>query len=269
MKRIILILICLAGLSWVVTAQSGPLANISHDPGLCCIFHRWGFIGDSLCSGEHEYFKEDGKKAYREFYEYSWGQRICAAIGGATGTVYSQGGETAPGWIKNFWDYPRNHNGDVDAKKDPKQAYIMALGCNDRKNTPVVGSVATDVNMEDYHKNADSFAGAYAGIIQRIRSIKPDCYFFVVTMPNSGNEKNEVYNQVIRDVAARFERVYLIDLYRYAPSYAQGSEFREKYFLGGHLNAAGYQQTAWMFMTYINHIIETNPRDFDKVAFTL
>ena len=48
------------------------------------------------------------------------------------------------------------------------QAYIIALGCNDVKweNIDFMGSVA-DINLEDYTKNADSFAGYYGSIIQR------------------------------------------------------------------------------------------------------
>lgn len=44
-------------------------------------------------------------------------------------------------------------------------------------------------------------------------------------------------------------------------------DFRTKYFMGGHLNAAGYQYTAWMFMTYIDWIIRHNLKNFEQVAF--
>lgn len=39
-----------------------PIGMVSQHPGYCSIFHSWGFIGDSLCSGEHEYHKPDGSK---------------------------------------------------------------------------------------------------------------------------------------------------------------------------------------------------------------
>ena len=35
-------------------ADENPIATISHDPGFLSIFHHWGFIGDSLSSGELE-----------------------------------------------------------------------------------------------------------------------------------------------------------------------------------------------------------------------
>ena len=95
MKKITLLAILLALFATGLNAQENPIAQISRTPGWCTIFHRWGFIGDSLCSGEHEYVRADGNKGYNDNYEYSWGQRIVAAIGGAEGENYSQGGETA------------------------------------------------------------------------------------------------------------------------------------------------------------------------------
>ena len=53
-----------------LNAQVNPIAQISKNPGWCTIFHKWGFIGDSLCSGEHEYIREDGKKGWNDNYEY-------------------------------------------------------------------------------------------------------------------------------------------------------------------------------------------------------
>ena len=240
-----------------------PLAHISSNPGFCSIFHEWGFIGDSLCSGEHEYHKPDGSKGYHDMYDYSWGQRICAHTG-TKGDNYSQGGETARGWISHFWDKPYNRNNNIDAKLDPKQAYIMALGVNDSNNpkSHPCGDVQKDICKEDFRKNADTFAGNYAGIIQRIRTIAPDSRFFLVTMP-----KKTEYNDVIRAMADIFSNTYIIDLEKYGPSYAKGSMMREKYYLGNHLNAMGYEYTAWMFMTYINWIIEHNWKDFEQVAF--
>ena len=63
------------------------------------------------------------------------------------------------------------------------------------------------------------------------------------------------------------DNVYVIDLFRYGPSYASGTNFRDSFFLGGHMNAAGYEYTAWMFMTYIDWIIRNNMDDFSQVAF--
>ena len=109
------------------------------------------------------------------------------------------------------------------------------------------------------------FAGYYGGIIQRIKSIQPEAKIFVVTRPRDGVD--DTYNVPIRQMAEIFSNVYVIDLYKYAPDYSKGSDFARKFMLGGHLNAAGYQYTAWMFMTYIDWIVRNNMDDFAQVGF--
>ncbi len=245
-----------------------PTAILSRRPIFCNIFHSWGFIGDSLASGEHESRDEKGKKHYHDLYEYSWGQRMCAAMG-VKGDNYSQGGETARGWIRNFWNTPKNHNHNIDAKQSPKQAYIIALGVNDQRLKIPVGQVDKDIDMSDFNKNADTFSGCYGGIIQRVRSISPDSKIFVVTDP--GRTESQVrsdYNNVIRKMAEKFKGVYLIDLEKDMDKlYKPGTDFRNRFFLGGHMNAMGYEYTAWLFMTYIDRIIEQHPDDFRQAAF--
>lgn len=240
-----------------------PIACISQTPGFCSIFRSWGFIGDSFCSGEHEYHKLNGDNGYIDLYEYSWGQFICRATE-SRGDNYSQGGETTQGWIEHFWNNPRNNNNNIDAKINPKQGYIIALGVNDIHKGRPLGDVTTDID-QDYKKNSSTFAGCYAGIIQRIKNIQPQAKIFVVTLPKEEGT-NDNYNNVIRQMADIFENVYVIDLYKYAPCYDE-ENFRSLYFMGGHLNAAGYQYTAWMIMTYIDWIIRQNMQDFEQVGF--
>ena len=244
-------------------ADENPIATISHDPGFLSIFHHWGFIGDSLSSGELESRSTDGKerRGWHDMYEDSWGQRICAATG-TEGENYSQGGETTFGWIEHFWNNPKNGNNNIDAKAHPKQAYIIALGENDENIKFPIGDTEKDINLEDYNKNDSTFTGCYAGIIQRVKSIQPDAKFFVVTMPKG----NDPYNKVIRQMPELFRNVYLIDLEKHGGNY-WAKDFRERYFLGGHMNVAGYQWAAYMFMTYINWIIEHNWQDFVQAGF--
>ena len=261
MKRIL----CLAAalLPLVCMAQENPIATISQQPGLCSIIQRWGFVGDSLCSGEHEYTRADGTKVYHDIYEYSWGQRMVAAIGGAAvGYNFSQGGETAKGWIEHFWNYPLNRNADISARQHPCQAYIIALGCNDR-NKFETGNAATDIDLSDYTRNADTFIGYYGGIIQRIKSLVPGAHIFVVTIPTlTGNEE---FSAEIRKLPGMFDRTWLIDLEKYGLDFTD-PELKSRYFLMGHMNAAGYQLMAWVFMTYINWIIEHNMEAFSDIA---
>lgn len=264
MKKTLSTLMLLVVLTLSAAAQEvNPIATISQNPGWCTIIHRWGFIGDSLCSGEHEYVRADGGTGYNDILEYSWGQRICAACG-TKGENYCQGGETAAGWIDHFWENPCNRNSDIDAKINLAQAYIVALGCNDKNGGVPAGDPFKDINLEDYTKNADTFIGNYGGIIQRVKSKQPDAKFFVVTMPDDYAE--ESYNVVLRRLPELFDNLYVLDIAKYGPSY-KDPDFKNKYFLYGHMNAAGYQFTAWMFMTYINWIIENNMEDFSRIAF--
>ena len=50
MKRFVLAVALLSVFSLGMKAQENPIAEISRQPGWCTIFHKWGFIGDSLCS---------------------------------------------------------------------------------------------------------------------------------------------------------------------------------------------------------------------------
>ena len=249
----------------VLPAGDAPLTEITQNPGFAGIIHSWGFIGDSLSSGEHESHNADGETGYHDLYTYSWGQRICQATG-AKGENYSQGGETASGWIEHFWDTSNNINQNINAKDAPKKGYIIALGVNDCNRGDVAGDPKTDINLEDYTKNAPTFAGYYGGIIQRIKSIQPDAKIFVVTMPRDGNNWRE-FPDVIRGMADVFDNVYVIDLNKYAPDYSEGSNIRNNFYMGGHLNAAGYQFTAWEMMNYIDWIIRHNMADFSQVGF--
>ena len=263
MKKFILSLLAVIALTISAKAQENPIETISQQPGWCTIIHRWGFIGDSLCSGEHEYKRADGTTVWDDIYEYSWGQRMIAAIGGsAVGYNFSQGGETAKGWIDHFWDYPMNRNADIRAKSHPCQAYIVALGCNDKRNFKA-GDAHKDINLEDYTKNAETFAGYYGGIIQRVKELQPKAHFFVVTLPEMYGDKE--FSAQVRAMADIFDNVYVIDFEKHAPDF-KSPELRERYMLMGHLNAAGYQYVAWMFMTYINWIIENNLPAFADIA---
>ena len=85
-------------------------------------------------------------------------------------------------------------------------------------------------------------------------------------MPAGPRKLKAPLNEQIRKMPEVFENVYLIDLEKYGPDY-MAPEFQKRYFVMGHMNAAGYQWTAWMFMTYIDWIIEHNMEAFADVAF--
>ena len=73
--------------------EDRPLQNIIRDGGMMNIFRTIGCIGDSLASGEFEYW-DNGQKGYWDFYEYSWGKQM-ERISGVSMTNFSRGGMTA------------------------------------------------------------------------------------------------------------------------------------------------------------------------------
>lgn len=228
-----------------------PFEHNFRVPGYTAIIRSWGFIGDSLCSGEMECFEGETRK-FVDMYEYSWGQQICRLCG-SEGYNYSNGGQTAQGWIYS------QERGWGKAKTNPHQAYIIALGVNDASQA-TKGNIETDVDFDNYENNANTFAGNYCGIIQRIRSVSQRSIIFVVSDP-----KNNELNDIIKATPSKFKNVFLIDLTSLIPLYSN-AEFNKKYKMNGHLNAAGYLFTAYMFMHYIDYIIQKNPTIFTDIA---
>ena len=236
--------------------KSNPLGKIIRSAGFGSILEDVGFIGDSLCSGELE-IHSGGTTHFVDFYDISWGQRLCKLLG-IEGFNFSSGGQTAKGWCTGSWS--RAWGGD-GASTNLKKAYIIGMGVNDSARiaggTLSLGNVDTDINYADYTQNADTFAGWYAGIIQRLKSVRPNAPIFVITIP-----ENMVVNPVISAMPNLFSKVYLIDLFHYLPI---TEELRTRYFYYGHCSEAGYQYFAFIFNTYIDYIIRKNQADFKLV----
>jgi lysophospholipase L1-like esterase len=241
-----------------------PLDNLVTDGGLARIFRKVGCIGDSLSSGEFETF-ENGLSGYHDMYEYSWGQ-FMAREAGFEALNFSCGGLTASEFMNTYyklWDCrnPKNHC----------QAYIVALGVNDLspRRGLELGSI-DDVSYSSPNLNKETFAGQYARIIQRLRSINPKSKFFLVSMPKTDDEAHnaraKAHRDYLKDLANLFGKgVFVIDLYEYAPIY--DAEFKRNFYLRGHLNPQGYVLTAKMFLSYIDYIIRNNPEEFSTIPF--
>ena len=245
-----------------VDPNEKPLDNITVDGGLCSIFRTIGCIGDSLSSGEFESLSEEGKKGYHDYFDYSWGQYI-ARHAGLTAYNFSKGGMTAKQYWNTFAEEKGYWSPDLLC-----QAYIIALGVNDILNQKQELGKITDICLEDYSKNADNFAGYYGRIIQRLKSMQPHARFFLVTMPRDGSPRDErkpAHAALLHEMAELFDYTYVIDLHRYAPVY--DAEFKRRYYLGGHMNPAGYILTARMMESYIDYIVRHNPEDFLQIPF--
>ena len=240
-----------------------PLDNIVTDGGYCGIFRTIACIGDSLSSGEMESLKEDGTKGYHDYFDYSWGQFI-ARDAGCEVLNFSRGGMSAKEYCEsfaeanNFW-----------SPKKACQAYIIALGVNDISAYGKELGSLSDIDKKDWKNNKKTFVGYYAEIIQRLKQIQPKARFFLMTLPKSENndrlEAEDLHRELMYGLAEMFDYTYVLDFRKYAPVYDES--FKKKFYLGGHLNAAGYRLTAKMTESYIDYIIRHNMEDFAQVAF--
>ena len=240
-----------------------PLDRIAGGGGYCAILRTIGCIGDSLSSGEFEAVIPGSTTKYHDIFEYSWGQFL-ARMCGITVYNFSQGGMTAKEYIDSFAD----QKGFFDPKYKCK-AYIIALGLNDLYFQNHIIGTKDDIKPD--MDNACTFIGYYGKIIQKYKQISPDAKFFLVTSPkNDDDEKRLMTNaKKLRDavytIAECFDNTYIIDLYEYAPIYNQ--KFRDKFFLGGHMNPCGYLLSAKIIASYIDYIIRHNLKDFEMTAF--
>lgn len=243
--------------------EEQPLDRPVTDGGLCGILRTIACVGDSLSSGEF-ISRMNGEIGWHDLYDYSWGQYL-ARMAGSTVYNFSRGGMTAKEYYTSFaqekglWD-----------KEKAAQAYIIALGVNDLFNLNHPLGSLDDICEEDPDKNADSFCGYYAGIIQRYKQIQPKARFFLMTIPRSeeGPEhaaRAEAHAGLMHALAERFPYTYTLDLRRYAPTY--DARFKERFYLDDHLNAAGYLLTARMVASYIDYIIRHHPEDFRQIGF--
>lgn len=237
-----------------------PLDRIVYDGGYARIFRTIGCIGDSLSSGEHESRDKDGNYGYHDFYDYSWGQYM-ARNAGIKVYNFSRGGMSAKWFMESFaeacgvW---------TDEKKC--QAYILALGVNDMYTKQVELGEISDINLENPENSKPTFAGYYAQIIQKLKIRQPDAKFFLVTLPNGVPDlKGDEHAELLEEMAKVFSNTYVINLRKYSPVY--DSEFKKKFFVGGHMNAAGYILTAQMITSYIDYIVRHNFEDFSQVGF--
>lgn len=244
--------------------SDNPLEYIKKEAGYGSIIHDWGFVGDSLSSGCTECFKGSSTKIFLDLFEYSWGQRLCKLLG-VEGYNFSYSGQTTKGWIDGSKTPPQTTTDAIPnriwegAKSNPKQAYTIALGVNDSSLKQYPVGTTEDIDLSDYNNNAETFVGYYGGIIQRLREIQPNAPIFCVTKMSE-----DEYNVQIRLITELFEKCYLIDLARYSVSFS--GTWSDRYSLGGHKNAAGYQYMAYVMNTYIDWIIRNNWEDFKDIA---
>ena len=254
-------------LTRLAPADEHPFDHFPANGGFCSILRRIACVGDSLSSGEHESM-EEGKHGYHDYFDYSWGQFL-ARDAGCTVFNFSKGGMTAKRYMESFGD----EAGCWDTEKWA-QAYIFALGVNDcsqvMEGKYELGEIG-DIHPDAPEQNAPTFAGWYGQLLSRYREIEPRAKFFLMSMPSHriDDERGVLYDRhaaLLYEIAALFGNCYVLDFRKYAPNYDQ-KEFRERFYLGGHLNAFGYRLTALMVESYIDYIIRHNAADFREIGF--
>lgn len=240
-----------------------PLDKMPQNGGFCGIFRTIGCIGDSLSSGEFESTDENGNKGYHDYFEYSWGQYI-AREAGCKVYNFSKGGMTAEGFCNGF-----AAENDYWSPEKRCQAYIIAMGVNDISENGINLGSLDDIDKENYENNKKTFVGNYAKIIQKMKKNQPKAKFFLMTIPqtekNDRTEAEDLHQKLMYDFAEYFDNTYVLDFRKYAPVY--DDEFKENFYLGGHLNPCGYMLTAKMVMSYIDYIIRHNMEDFKNAGF--
>lgn len=129
----------------------------------------------------------------------------------------------------------------------------------------VLGSVSqiqtyngTDSDIDDTSVNPKSFVRYYAGIIHRVKSVRPRAKIFCVTP--LGSKYSEIA-QAIRNIVSVYSDVYLIDLATYCPITWDGD-----YYMNGHGSTIEYEYTAYEINTYIDWIIRKNGSQFKGTA---
>ncbi len=248
-------------------AGEKPLEHLVPDGGYTSIFRTIACVGDSLSSGEFEtHDLETGTTTgYHDLFPYSWGQFL-GRMTGSTVYNFSAGGMTA----QAFCDFA----GEARGWWDPAlraQAYIVALGVNDIVNCNQEPGTVADICPEDPTKNAKTYIGYYARIIQQYKAISPDAKFFLVTAPIHPSHKKMGLSDrftTVRECVfalAEYFGAYVIDLYQYAP--AHEGTYLDRFYLHSHLNPMGYRLAAEEIGSYIDYIIRHNPADFKNVGF--
>ncbi len=246
-----------------------PLDSFPADGGFVGIFRTIACIGDSLSSGEFEGTGAEGQRTYHDMFDFSWGQYL-ARMAGTTVYNFSRGGMTAEEYMKTF----AKEKGFFDPSL-AASAYIVALGVNDMSRVidgrTTFGDLS-DIDFSDGTKNKPTFAGYYAAVLQAYRAIRPDAFFFLMTMPSTAFVKDtgrdvlfDRHRDFLYALAKRLPRTYVLDFRTYAPPYA--GDFERHFYLGGHMNPMGYMLTARMTVSYIDYIIRHNTDDFAQVGF--
>lgn len=244
-----------------------PLDRPNYLGSMAGIFKSWGCIGDSLTEGgvDYNYENDTALTGYHGavIEGISYPSYFARALN-VDVSNYGKGGDCVKPGLSNSWITYANG---TDIWTSPKDAYIIALGTNDR---PWDGNPETDIDLTDYNNNAVTSVGGYAQIIQKILEIQPKAKIFLVTHPHTrGDLTAEVRGNINSDIRAMAEMFgcYVIDLEKYGIQPDEVAEWKKIYYNSAHLNALGYKWLADTYIAMIDWIIYHNIEDFRDTQF--
>ena len=235
------------------------------------IFSRIAFIGDSLMSGE--IWTSVNPAISKDCYVHSYGQMMCA-VNGVQGDNYSRGGETAVGWFGRYvTSQPPTPNDFSNFDKTPHiiadsqyDTYIICLGTNEANTGYAVGDLSTDVDLNDYNNNANTFAGNLCKIVQYLKGHSPNAAIFLCTMTSIVSKmESGGYNTIVRNAVGLFDNCYLIDFHNFIENDYVIKSLLQKYKFNGHFTTLGYQIMSDVLMQQLGEIAVMN--DFSSFGF--
>lgn len=251
-----------------------PLAKINFVPGFAATIRTWGFVGDSLSSGEIWGPVEDNRY-HRDIYDFSWGQYLCRMTG-AEGYNYSVGGGSAKSFVQGVSPFSNTRDLAKLLSDPQKQAYTIVMGQNDGGFISSAQEVPEDryaamgdenemVDPSDPTNHGNTFVGYYTEMLVRIANQFPDSLIFMATIVWNNTAPRDQISIVIRQIYEHYKEIYpktlwLVDLEQY------GRELTVPLRLNGlHLSAQGYLYNAYIWATYVDWILRKNIKTLNPI----
>lgn len=226
------------------------------------IFAKVAVAGDSLATGWCYADGIDGQRRRRNI-QFCWP----TFVGRDAGTEWfniGQSGYTTRDFLNSSEGYGLNY---AKAAGRKPQAYIIALGVNDRIRPVTLGTLA-DINVADQTQNADTYYGNYSQIIYQFKQINPQAKIFCLTNPMSvGAEYNAAIRELVAEIWAN-SGVYVVDL--------ANNPWTNLYTLdkgittdlsNSHYAPVAYQKMARIIERSISQVIRANQADFHNVPY--
>ena len=219
---------------------------------LVSIFRTIGVIADSLASGQG---RINSLSSFHDFYEFSWPQCIARELN-VTVYNFTKSGLTTRSWLTDNMGYPLMSDGEHNCT-----CYIIALGANDvGLGESYLGS-PSDIDLENYENNKDTYYGNYAKIISLVKKQEPRAKIFVVPNPSYGNASlRPKFNEAVKYMETIFDNVYYVDIDE--SLYNDNGTFIKQNLVASHYTPAAYQYIASYIMSLMSDIIYNNPSEF-------